>query len=103
MIENTATPASQKSVTPTTIKLFDSLIGGVEDEVLQQCLSCDQPQLTMGPEAEVMIKTGLGFFSKMLRSLIVLNSSKNMEDGLTWAKTCIVIMIVKKYSFLHTH
>jgi hypothetical protein len=53
------------------------------------CLSEDNPQRTMGAEVGSMVRKGLGFVSKMLRSTMTYGIEKIVQDELAWGKTTL--------------
>lgn len=74
-------------VAPETLAAFDRVCAEVEGEVLRLCLAEDDPWKTMGPNAENMIKTGLGFVSKMLRASLSFSAGEILADQMQWGKT----------------
>ena len=76
-------------VSPSTIEAFDAVVDSVEDVVVGHCISEGHPERTMGPEAAAMIKKGLGFTSKLLRTIIAYGTEKIVEDQLAWGKTTL--------------
>ena len=87
--ENGAPANPLKPVSSDSLAIFDAQLASVEDEVLRQCLSEDNPQRAMGPEAESMVRNGLGFMSKMLRSTMAYGADKIIADELAWSKTAL--------------
>ena len=85
--QNSARSQVHCPVSQDTLTKFNSQLLSVEQEVLEQCLSLDNPQGTMGPGAEAMIRNGLGFISKMFQSSMMYGSEKIVEDELAWCKT----------------
>ena len=74
-------------VSPETLAAFDAVRAKVEEEVLIRCLTEDAPQQTMGPNAEAMIKSGLGFVSRMLRAAMSFSAGEILADEMEWGKT----------------
>lgn len=74
-------------VAPETLAAFDSVCAGVEEAVLRLCLAEDDPGKTMGPGAEQMIQTGLGFVSRMLRASLTFSAGEILADQMEWGKT----------------
>ncbi len=74
-------------VTPETLAAFDGACAEVEEEVRRICLEEDAPWRDMGPNAEIMIKTGLGFVSKMLRASLSFSAGEILSDQMEWGKT----------------
>lgn len=93
-----------KPVSAETLAAFDAACAKVEEAVLMQCLAEDAPQRTMGPNAEVMIKTGLGFVSKMLRAAMGFSAGEILTDELEWGKTRLpaygvsTVMVMKNFA-----
>lgn len=86
MVENIAHIRTLLPVSKETLEVFTALCDSVETDVVTQCLSSDNPQATMGPEAEGMIKRGLGFVSRMLYTTMAYGAQQIINDELTWAK-----------------
>ena len=66
---------------------FDQVSSQVEEAVTGQCLAKDHPHDTMGPEAESLIRAGLGMVTKMLRAAMSFSSEGILRDELNWGKT----------------
>ena len=89
MTENDGTANVLKPVSSGTLTMFDEVCASVEQDVVRQCLSMDNPERTMGANAETMIKGGLGFVSKMLRATMAYGAEQIIQDQLVWAKTAL--------------
>jgi len=76
-----------KAVSEETVACFDGVCAEVEAEVVRICIAEDAPYSTMGPEAEAMIRNGLGFVTRMLRSAMIFAASGILENELEWGKT----------------
>ena len=74
-------------VSPETLAAFDKVRAEVENDVLLRCLAEDAPEQTMGPDAEAMIKSGLGFVSRMLRAAMSFSAGEILADEMEWGKT----------------
>jgi hypothetical protein len=74
-------------VSPETLAAFDAARAEVENDVLVRCLAEDAPEQTMGPYAEAMIKSGLGFVSRMLRAAMSFSAGEILADEMEWGKT----------------
>jgi len=74
-------------VSSETLAKFDEVQALVENDVTQSCLASDDPKSSMGDEAESMIKNGLGFVSRMLRTSMSFAAGDILEDELDWGKT----------------
>lgn len=66
---------------------FENVRPEIEEEVALLCLAQDTPQKTMGEDAATMIRTGLGFVSKMLRAAMRFEAAQILHDELSWGKT----------------
>ena len=78
-----------KPVSPDTLKIFDSLRLSVEEEVLAECLTSDNPEQQMGPDAGRKIKTGLDFISKMFHATMAFGAPKIVENDLEWGRVAL--------------
>ena len=87
MKENNVDSNILKPVSPETLTTFDASVAAVEEDVARQCLSSDTPERAVGPEAGAMIKSGLGFVSKMLRAMMAYGAGNIINDELEWGKT----------------
>ena len=76
-----------KPVSVEALAAFDAVRAAVEEAVLTQCLAEDAPESAMGPNAEAMIKTGLGFVSRMLRAAMSFSAGEILADEMEWGKT----------------
>jgi len=74
-------------VSPETLTIFDASVAAVEEEVSRLCLACSPPEHEMGREASLMIKNGLGFVTKMLRTMMAYSAGNIIKDELDWGKT----------------
>lgn len=74
-------------VSPETLAAFEAARTEVENDVLVHCLAEDAPEQTMGPYAEAMIKSGLGFVSRMLRAAMTFSAGEILADEMEWGKT----------------
>lgn len=74
-------------VSPESLAAFDKIRSEVEEEVVVLCMAEDEPQQYMGPNAESMIRVGLGFVSKMLRTTMNFAADEIMTDEVEWGKT----------------
>jgi hypothetical protein len=89
MKRNNSASNGLKPVSPETLKTFDALLASIEEDVLKKCLSSDNPEKTMGPEAKTIIKGGLGFISKLVRTTMIYDTGKIIADQLAWCQTCL--------------
>ncbi len=84
-----AHPSSQIVLNPVSDEVlaqFDKICTAVEEEVVQQCLAEDDVR-TMGQEAERMMRSGMDFFTRMLRTAMLFGDGNILEDELQWGRT----------------
>ena len=86
MTEHDAVSNKLNPVSPETLKIVDAVTASIEEDVLRGCLSADNPERQMGPEAKALIKNGLGFVSKMLHAMMAFGAGNIVEDQLEWAR-----------------
>ncbi len=87
MSENESPFKDSKAVSEASLACFDVVCAEVEVEVAKICMAEDDPQSTMGADAEPMIRNGLGFVTRMLRSAMVFAAGGILENEMEWAKT----------------
>lgn len=87
MVEQKETVQNLKPISAATLALFDSVCKEVEDDVLLHCMAEDSPLEYMGEQAESLIRTGLGFVTRMLRAAMQFAAEGILNDELDWGKT----------------
>jgi hypothetical protein len=74
------TPVSRES-----LAAFDRVSAQVEDQVVASCLADGAAPPEMGPRAEAMIKSGLGFVTRMLRATMQFAAEGILRDEIEWS------------------
>lgn len=87
MADDPKTDGGLEPVGPEVLAQFDAVSAQVEARVTERCLAEDDPAASMGPEAEKMIATGLGFVTRMLRTTMQFGAAGIMQDEVDWGKT----------------
>ncbi len=87
MADDVKSASGLEPIDPQVLARFEAVAGEVEARVTARCLAEDDPAASMGPEAEQMIATGLGFVTRMLKATMQFGAEGIMRDEIDWGKT----------------